>query len=62
MEKRKVTPIYCIRTFFAQQDKITPYGGREVSMDEMRELGKGGRDEIGQLCCNALGLTMGADL
>ena len=62
MEKRKVTAIYCIKTYFGQVDKITPYGGRGVTMDELKELGKYARDKIGAKCAAALGLTMGADL
>ena len=52
--------IVAIKTFFQREDKISPQGGRKVSMPELKVLTDEDKAELGAMCCEALGEEMTA--
>lgn len=50
--------IPAIKRYFERKDEISPFGGRLVTMDELKELRKlsdAGLTELGKLACKELG-------
>ena len=50
--------ITAIKTYFEQDDKVSPGGGRRVEMAELKALTSEERDELGELCAVALGIEL----
>lgn len=54
MEKQPTTPVKAIKRYFERTDAQAPNGGRQVTMDELKQLSKVERDELGILCAAEL--------
>lgn len=50
-----ITKVQAIKEFFERDDNLSPGGGRKVSMQELKELGGAGLNELAPLCAATLG-------
>lgn len=49
------TPVKAIKQYFEKVDAFAPNGGQKVSMDELKQLSKEERDELGKLIVKETG-------
>jgi len=49
--------VAAIRTYFEQIDKIAPNGGKKITMSELKGMSAKDREELGDLCREALGVS-----
>jgi len=54
----ELTAMVAMKRFFERSDSVTPNGGRKVEMQELKDVPKDAREELGRLACVELGATL----
>ena len=54
----QMTRLNALRTFFHRTDQFAPEGGRKIEMQELKDLTKAERDELGELAAKELGVEI----
>ena len=53
-----ISAVKAIKTYFEQKDRISPGGGRKVTMDELKGLDSTERQAVGRMAAEALGMEI----